>query len=278
MSKRVYLALFLIVGSILVGGLSQWGTSTIHADLTDPAINHAATTSGPMAYGDGYLSLLMFVDENQGIELASVEVRTTGGLWGIGSKLVESLDMDLDRKMDSDTYKFKATLSEQLEQNTEYTVIYRVYDHADRGDTWTTSIETVSLDGTVTINGVEVLGPEDHIYVKTLELGLEVEVTQGADSVERVYCLINGLTVEFNKMPSGVYAAGYTLPEDGTYTFMVYLVDTVGTGSLLASFSIELGSQYQIPLVVISFGAIAAGGLYFYFERQDKAKKPGRRG
>jgi len=272
--KRVYLALFLILGSLMVGGSYYWGTSTIIADTTHPVINEAATTSGALAYGDGYPTLLLFVDENLGLESVEVEVRTLGGILGIGSQAVETISMSLDQQMDSNTYKFKGTLGQQLEQNTEYTVIYRVYDQADLGDSYTTAIEMVNLAGIVTVNGITVDGPTDTIYVNSLDLEIKVEITQAASSVTRVYGVVNGQQLEFDLFPSGDYATLYTLPEDGSYTFMVQVLDAGGSDTQLASFNITLGTQYQIELMVLVFGSIIVGGLYFYFERTGKASKP----
>ena len=272
--KRVYLALFLILGSLMVGGSYYWGTSTIIADTTHPVINEAATTSGAIAYGDGYPTLLLFVDENLGLESVEVEVRTLGGLLGWGSKEIETISMSLAQQLDKDTYKYRGTLTQQLEQNTEYTIIYRVYDQADLGDSYTTSIETVNLAGIVTVNGITVDGPTDTIYVNSLDLEIKVEITQAASSVTRVYGVVNGQQLDFEKYPSGDYATLYTLPEDGSYTFMVQVLDAGGSDTQLASFNIELGQQYQVELMILVFGLILVGSLYFYFERTDKASKP----
>lgn len=274
MNKRLTLAVFLIVGSLMAGGAYYWGTSTIVADTSHPVINEAATTSGAIAYGDGYPTLLLFFDENLGVESASVEIRTIGGLLGWGSTEVETITMTLDQKIDKDTYKYQGTMTQQLDQNTQYKVTYTVYDQSDLGDTYITTIETVNLAGTVTVNGVEVTGPTDTIYVNTLTLEIRVEITQAGSSVSNVYGVVNGERLDFEKNPSGDYAAVYTLPEDGRYSFMVQVLDAAGTDTQLASFNIELGTQYQVPLMILVFGLIIIGGLYFYFERQDKTGKP----
>lgn len=269
------LAVFLILGSVLVGGAYYWGTSTIIADTTPPVINEAATTSGAISYADGKPTLLLFVDENLGIELAQVEIKTKGGLLGLGSTTVETLDMDLVQKMNQDTYKYKATCSKQLAQNTEYTVIYRVYDQADNGDTWTTEIETVNLDGVVRVNGVTVEGPEDTIYSKSLDLGIEVEITQGENTVSRIYGVVNSEQLEFSQSPSGIWITSYTLPEDGKYSFLIQVLDTSGTDTQLASFNVQLGNDYQLEILIAAAGLLGAALLYGYVS--SKGKKKGER-
>ena len=268
--KLRILAVFLIIGSLVAGGAYYWGTSTIIADTTPPVINEAATTSGAISYANGKPTLLLFVDENLGIESATVEIKTRGGILGLGSKTVETLDMALAQKMDQNTYKYKATCTVQLEQNTEYTVIYRVYDQADNGDTWTTMIETVNLDGVVRVNGVTVEGPEDTIYSKTLDLGIEVEITQGTNTVSRIYGVVNGETLEFSQSPSGIWISSYTLPEDGKYSFLIQVLDTSGTDTRLASFNVQLGNDYQLEIMIAVAALIAAALLYGYVSSQKK--------
>jgi hypothetical protein len=268
------LALFSIIAGILVGGSYYWSTSQIIADTSHPVINEAATTHGPISYGDGKPTLLLFFDENLGVETATVEIRY-GGIFGFGSDLVEKITMTLVRKQDSNTYKYQGQLTQQLEQNTEYTVIYRVYDQSDLGDSFTTKIETVNLAGIVTVNGIEVKGPTDIIYVNTLDLEIQVAITQAANSVANVYGVVNGDKLDFEKYPSGDYATIYTLPEDGSYNFMVQVLDVAGTDTQLASFNIELGNQYQMELMVAVFGAIILGALGFYFNSKEKAKNGG---
>lgn len=271
-------ALLLIVGAIMVGGAYYWGTSTIVADSSPPVINEGATTHGPIAYLSGKPTLLLFIDENLGLESATAEIKTMGGPFGIGSTTLEIINMKLDQKMDSDTYKYKGTCTVQLAQNTKYTVIYKANDQADNSDTWTTEIQTVNLSGKVRVNGIEVKGPEDTIYTKSLELGIEVEITSGANTVSRIYGVVNGETLEFTRMPSGIYAVGYKLPKDGRYGFMIQVLDTSGTDTLLASFNIQLGAEYQLQLVILVAGALVAAVLWTYVSQEEKKKPRGGRG
>jgi len=169
-------------------------------------------------------------------------------------------------------YKYKATCTVQLEQNTEYTVIYRVYDQADNGDTWTTMIETVNLDGVVRVNGITVEGPEDTIYSKSLDLGIEVEITQGTNTVSRIYGVVNGETLEFSQSPSGIWISSYTLPEDGKYSFLIQVLDTSGTDTQLASFNVQLGNDYQLEILIAVAALISAALLYGYVSSKDKKK------
>ena len=193
--------------------------------------------------------------------------------------------MTFDKKLDSNTYKYKETMTQELEENTEYKVIYKVYDQSGLSDTFTTTIIGVFMAGKVTVNGVEVLAPDDTIYVNSLGLDIRVEITQAAESVARVYGVVNGKTLTFEKFPQGpsagtldVWGARYALPGDGSYAFMIQVLDTAGTDIQLASFNIELGAQYQVELMIAVFGAVIAGGLYFYFDRMDKTKNKKTKG
>lgn len=266
------IALLLILGSVLGAGAYYWGTSTIVADTSPPVIKEQASTSGAIAYGSGKPTLLLFVSENLGIESAEVEIKTMGGWLGVGSETVETLTMEYVSKTTSTTYKYRAKLTKQLEQNTEYQVIYRVYDQADHGDTWTTTIETVNLDGIVRVNGIEVQGPDDKIYVKSLELGIQVEITQGENTVNRIYGRVNGQELDFSQTPSDIWISSYTLPEEGSYSFLIQVLDTSGTDTQLASFNVQLGSSYQREiLIVLAIGLAVALG-YGYMKQREDAK------
>jgi len=294
--RRQYIqfaALVLILASLATGGVYYWGTSTIVADTSPPVINEQASTHGKVAYGTGKPTVLLFVDENLGMMSATAELKTPGGFLGLGSTTVEKLTLTLDQKMDSDTYKYRGAFTKQLDQNVGYTLIYQVFDHADRGDTWTTTLETVNLAGVVYVNDVKVEGASDTIYVKTLALSFVVKITQGGESVSSVYATVNGQRLNFVKATSpipgsgtsgsndaasvtvaiGDYTAAYTLPKDGKYSFTVQILDAAGGDTQLASFNIQLGTQYQLPLLVGVLGLLAAGGLYFYLKKPEKRRR-----
>jgi len=290
------LSVILIVAALTLGGAYYWGTNwsntTIVADTTPPVIDESSSTHGSIAYGGGKPTVLLFVDENTGIESATAEIKTKGWL-GLGSTTVEKITLSFDKKMDSDTYKYKGTFTTQLEQNIEYTLIYRVTDQADHSDTWTTTLKTVNLAGTVYVNGIEVKDPYDKIYVSTLQLTIEVKITQAADSVASIYGIVHGERLTFTQGGSSVgagssgsqdswlastqsdtWVAEYLLPKDGSYTFQVQVLDIAGGDTQLASFNVELGGMYQTELVIAIFAVLAAAGLYLYLKPLETKKQP----
>ena len=287
------LSIFFIIASLAFGGAYYWGTVTLVADTTPPVINEAASTSGAIAYGTGRPTVILFVDENTGIESATAELKHSTGF----QTSIETIDLDFIKKMDSDTYKYKSTFTTQLDQNIKYTLIYRVHDQADHSDTWSTTLTTVNLDGTVYVNGKEVKNPGDTIYVTTLQLTIAVAITQ-SDSVSSIYGMVNGVHLTFTQgagsggsggggsdtnmdswlasVSSDAWVAEYLLPGDGSYAFMVLVTDTAGVDTQLASFNIELGGQYQTELIIGVFAALALASLVFLSKKSGWSKaKPG---
>lgn len=108
----------------------------------------------------------------------------------------------------------------------------------------------VDIDGVVKVNGVEV-SSGDTIYISSLELTIEVEITQGIDSVSSVYARINEETVTFAHMISG-WVIDYTLPQDGSYTLEVQVQDTGGGDTKIASFTISPEPQIIAYLQTIA--------------------------
>lgn len=288
-------SIFLIIASLTLGGAYYWGTTTIVADTTPPVINEAASTSGAIAYGTGKPTVLLFVDEGLGIESATAELKHSTGF----QTRIELIDLDFIKKMDSDTYKYKGTFTKQLEQNTKYTLIYEVHDQADHSDKWITTLETVNLDGVVYVNGIEVKNPGDTIYVTTLQLTIAVELTQ-SDSVSSIYGVVNGVQLTFTQgdptdpndpnynpdypqvswlasIAADAWYAEYLLPGDGSYSFMVLVTDTAGVDTQLASFTIELGGQYQTELIIGVFAILVLVGLFFLSKKSGWEKKSKRK-
>jgi len=271
------LSVALIVVSLLLGGAYYWGTTTIVADTTPPEISEAST-HGSIAYGTGRPTVLLFVHENIGIEEATAELKYSTGF----QRSIEKLTLSFDKKLAGDTYQYRGTFTEQLSQNTEYKLIYRVTDQADHSDSWTTTLKTVNLAGTVYVNGIEVKSPGDTIYVDSLDLTIAADVTP-ADSVSSIYGVVNGKRLTFTQgaggdegdsdeplvswlasVSSDAWIAEYLLPGDGTYSFSVQVLDMGGTDTQLASFTVELGGAHQTELIVAVFAVLAAAGLYMY--------------
>jgi len=282
------LSIFFIIASLTLGGAYYWGTTTIVADTTPPEINEAASTHGAIAYGTGKPTVILFVDENMGIESATAELKHSTGF----QRTIETIDLDYVKKMDSDTYKYKAAFTTQLDQNTEYTLIYEVQDQADHSDKWATTLTTVNLSGTVYVNGKEVKNPGDTIYVTTLQLTIAVELTQ-SDAVSSIYGVVNGQRLTFTQsvddpdaydpdvnydswvaaLTADAWIAEYLLPGDGSYSFTVQVLDTAGGDTQLASFNIELGGQYGTELIIGVFAVLAVASLVFLNKKSGWGKK-----
>ena len=89
-------SIFFIIASLALGGAYYWGTTTIVADTTPPVINEAASTSGAVAYGTGYPTVLLFVDEGLGIESATAQLKHMTGF----QTIIETIELEFIQKMD----------------------------------------------------------------------------------------------------------------------------------------------------------------------------------
>lgn len=272
--KQNYLfaaALLLITAGVVFGGAYQWGVTTIIGDSTDPVINEAATTGdgshGYIAYGSGKPTVLCFVTENLGMQKVTAEIFGIN-MAGWKGNSIEKITLTADGKTSSTVYKYKGTFTETLDSQKKYWITYTATDAAGRTDTYDARITLIAVDGKVYVNDIEVT-PGSTIYVKELLLFIEVEVTQGTDSVSRVYGVMNGEQLEFTAS-QGRYVCTYTLPGDGSYSFMVQILDNAGTDTQLASFSISLGSQYTIEIVYVVAGLLVAGLIYSYVSDHEK--------
>ena len=265
-------ALGLIILSALFGGAYYWGTSTIIADTTPPTIDEAATTSGGIAYSTGKLTVVLFVEENLGMQEATAEIFNVG-LLGIRGSSVQKCTMGQASKSGT-TYKYIGVFTATLNANKEYIILYTATDTAGHKDTYATRIKLVSLEGEAYVNGVKVKGPGDTIYVTSLKLEFKVVVTQGAGSVDKIYCVVGDDTINFEKSYDGYgieqYTGTYTLPKDGTYEFVVIVRDTGGSNTQLASFGVVLGTEQRWPLIIGTLGVLGVAAVYFSMEPKPK--------
>jgi len=284
--NKTIIAWTIIIAALIAGGSYYWGGSTIIADSTPPSIIEAATTSGDLAYGTGSPKVILVFTENVGVQSATATLYNVGTLGTLGS-LVEELVLTQTTKTGTQ-YQYDGRFIKTLEANKEYYLVYKVTDTAGHSDTYgkdtlgrgTVKIKLVQVEATVYVNGIEVKSTSDKIYVDSLSLFFEAEVTTGAANIESVYATINTVRVDFTQSGSK-WVATYQLPGDGSYTLFVKMVDTGGSSTMLASFSIELGTEQRVPLILGTLGALVLAVIWFSMDQkkgvvQKKVtKKPG---
>lgn len=272
---KTALAIAIIVLSALMGAGYHWTNTTIIADSSPPNIIEAATTSGDIVYGSGKPKVILVFTENVGVQSVTATLYNVGTLSTLGSKVEE---ITLTQAAKSGTqYQYEGRSTTTLEANKEYFIVYRVTDTAGHTDTYgkdslgrgTARIKLVQVEATVYVNGIEVKSTSDKIIVNNLVIFMEAEVTTGTQNVDRVYATINSETVDFTQ--SGTkWVATYTLPEDGTYTLYVKLVDTGGTQTMLASFNISTGQQLDTRTIVGAVLVLLAGIVWYTVDKEKR--------
>jgi len=271
--SRRAMAFALILLGLLVAVGGHWATTTIIADTSPPSIVEAATTSGDLAYISGKPHLILVFTENLGVQEASAEIRRVGVL-GTPGALVEKVAMKQTSRSGT-RYQYDGRGSKTLEANKEYLVVYRVSDTAGNVDTYRARIRLVGVEARVYVNGVEVKSTHDKIVVRSLDLFLKAVVTQGAGGVENIYATVthsgDSERVDFTESGSE-WVATYHLPEDGSYTLYVKLVDTGGGETMLASFTIELGAQTRGAMVYATLGFLALAAVYLWVKEEEKPR------
>jgi hypothetical protein len=263
------LAYILIILSLILGGGYYWGLSYIVADTTPPEIQEEATTSGDMAYGTGRPTVLCFVKENIGMD--EVTARINGiGAGGVEWTLVEQITLTYQDKT-GDIYSYRGSFKEALQVNKEYYLTYRAVDHSGHVGSWRTRIKLVQLEGWVKVNGNEVKEPGDTLYVTTLDLHIVVGLETGAAAVDRIYALVGGEEIDFTPNPqyAARWDAYYTLPGDGKYAFLVQVIDTAGGDIQLASFTINMGTRDQLP-IILGVAAVLGGGALLMYTGEER--------
>jgi hypothetical protein len=278
MSPRILrtVAWTLITLSLVLGGAYFWGTSTIIADTTPPVIDEAASTSGAIAYSTGKLNVVLFVEENLGMQEATAEIFNVGLLGSRGS-LVQKCTMGQASKSGA-TYKYLGVFTVTLTPDKEYILLYTATDAAGHKDTWETRIELVNLEAELYVNDHKVEGAGSTVYVISLKLTFKVVITQGAGNLDRIYCVVGDETIDnFKKTYEGYgieqYTGTYTLPGDGRYEFVVIVRDLGGTNTQIASFAVELGTEQRWPLIVGTLGVLGVAAVYFSLEPEPKKKR-----
>jgi len=269
----------LIVGSV-AGLLLQsniWSgtsSSTVIADVKDPEINEAATSSGNLPATDQTPSLLCFVDESMQMNGVTAEIKRPGVGWELWTWMpLETLEMNYISK-NGDIYKYKTQLPASLELNTEYKVIYTAVDASGRSDEYETYIQLIELAGTAWVNGIEVVSDDQEIYTQDLTITIEAEVNQDPEDIQKVQLLLDGTEVQvleyrYSKMD---YFASYKLPTEGKYELLVQILAEGGDQIRLASFSINADSSSNpVLLAGAAVAVLAVSGVLIYQQRKQEA-------
>jgi len=272
---QLTLAYSLIVLGALLGGAYYWGSSTIIADTTPPVIDEESTTHGPVAYGDGTLDVVLFVEEGTGVQEATAELYNVG-LLGLRGTLIQRCKMGQGGKS-GNTYKYLGGFTVTLTPDREYILLYTVTDTAGHKDTYETRVELVNLEAEVYVNDHKVEGTGSTIYVTKLKLTFKVVVTQGAGNLDKIYCAVGDETIDnFEKTYEGYgienWVGTYTLPGDGTYEFVVIVRDTGGTDTQIASFGVQIGTGQRRPLIIGTLGVLGIAAIYFSMETEPKRR------
>ena len=266
--QKTALAFSTILLALILGYGYHWNNTTIIADSTPPKIIESATTSGDLAYGSGKLKVILLFTENLGIQKATATLYNVASFNTLGQK-IEEIQLTQAYKT-GDQYQYEGRFTKTLEPNKEYFIIYKVTDTAGHSDTLgkdtlgrgTHKIRLIQVEATVHINGIEVRHASDKIYVDTLNLFIETTVTTGAQNIQTVYATINTQRVDFTQ--SGTkWITTYQLPGDGSYTLYVKMVDTTGSSTILASFSIELGKEQRTPIILATLGALTLAIIWY---------------
>ena len=260
-----------IVGSVF-GALLQsniWsgpGATTIISDTQDPQINEQASTSGNLPTGDGYPTLLCFVDENLEMDHVTAEIKEKDWL-GRYTNTVQSIELDYVGKTTDTTYKYKGSITESLEVNQEYKVFYKAWDKVGRTDEYSAVFQLIQLDGTVWVNGIEITDTDQTIYLQDHIISVEAEVNQDTEDIDKVRLMLNGDEVDVfeYRYSSKDYFTSYTLPKDGSYDLIVQVLAVGGDEIRLASFNVSMNSTGNPRLIVgavIGLLAVSAGLIY----------------
>jgi len=263
----------LIVGCVTGLALQSnlWDASTIYSDTTDPIIKEAASTHGSVTAPDNLKpTVLCFIDENMELESVTAELRSKNWL-GQYSNIVETIELVQDSRTGS-IYKYRGTFSETLEINKEYRLIYEAKDKVARTDLFTTSLKLIELTGTVWVNEVQVISPDQTIYLASNIISIIVDVNQDADDIQNVFILLNGEQVKVleYRFNSHDYFTSYQLPSDGKYGFTVQVLSDDGSDVQLASFSIDLGSSNSPMLLAGAIVAIIVVSVVLFIQQRNE--------
>ena len=263
----------LIVGCVTGLALQSnlWDASTIYSDTTDPIIKEAASTHGSVTAPDNLKpTVLCFIDENMELDRVTAELRSKNWL-GQYSNIVETIELVQDSRTGS-IYKYRGTFSETLEINKEYRLIYEAKDKVARTSLFTTSLKLIELTGTVWVNEVQVISPDQTIYLASNIISIIVDVNQDADDIQNVFILLNGEQVKVleYRFNSHDYFTSYQLPSDGKYGFTVQVLSDDGSDVQLASFSIDLGSSNSPMLLAGAIVAIIVVSVVLFIQQRNE--------
>lgn len=264
-----------IVGSVFGAALQSnlWSaprTSTIYADTTPPVIKEAASTHGSIMITDQDPTLLCFVEEN--LDMHSVTAEILGRDWlGRYVNTLEEIELNYVSK-NGDIYKYRSTVTENLEANTQYKVRYTAQDKAGNKDTATLDLKVIELDGTVWVNDIKVTTTDQTIYLQTHTLAITAKVNIDTDDIQKVQLLLNGDMVDVleYRWSSKDYFTSYQLPADGEYDLLVQVLAVGGAEIRLASFHIGLNSGLNPWLLAgATLTLLALAGTMIYLQRRE---------
>jgi len=302
----------LTTGYLLVSG---WRSATIIADTSKPVFDEVKTTCGYVVWRPGGLSFMgqtglpvtAYIRENTGLKYVKVELVEPKFIPLVGWAYDTIQEIELKPLEEPETALIPGFISpftgggggsepadvedwplyvyggvftsDKIDANKEYVLVYIAEDIAGNKAEWQTRITPVVVAGYVTVNG-EKVGVSDEIVVRTLKLDIRF-YAEDPKAVKRVYGKIDGETFELEyqqpMLQESYWQYVYTLPGDGRYDFIIYVVDKAGNEVRFASFTVEAGvpgiKVDQTTLLYTFIGVIGlavAGFLYMRWSRKRR--------
>jgi len=308
------LALAALILCIILAVGYGWKTSLIVADTTPPEIREVfpeGSVEWRMAVDDeGRLIVKCWVKENLEMKEVTCSIYRYELLTWVKK---ETITLDLQEKLSGDIYLYRGTftggeykpqtvesspsgyqepqMSWTLTTGVKYKLRFTAVDKAGHKDTYEATFKLYTTEeavggkglvtGYVTVNGKRIEGPDDEVWVTSLNLVIRVYLTAGADEVQNIYCLLGGDRVADFAKKSGYWEATYRLPGDGKYSFMVQVLTKSGIDIQLASFTVSTGF-YGLPRdrILMAIGATSVLGiaaLYGYTATREVKRGGGGR-
>jgi len=299
--RGALIALALCILAILIGGAGLWRSATIVADTTPPEIREVfpegENVPASLALDeDGHLIAKAWVYENMELDYVNATVYRRSLF---GWNRLEEITLSLDQELANDVYLYEGCFTgsspsggggggggggqpPQMSWTIEYGKTYKlkieVADKAGNDDSYEctfTIAEASPIEGYVTVNGKRVNGPEDTVYVNSLNLVIRVYITKGEEQLDSLTLMLNGEFLSNFTKRSGYYETTYRLPREGRYSFQVYAYDKLANSYQLASFTIVLENRMKWLTLLGAIAVLGLVGLYGYLGR--RGGKSGRR-
>ena len=296
-------------GYLLVSG---WRTATIIADTSKPVFDQSKTTCGYVVWRPGGLAYMgqtglpvtAYIRENTGLKYVKAKLGAPKYIPLVGWAYDVIQVIELKPVEEPETALIPGLLpgyggggssaggdpsewplyvyagvftTDKIEANKEYVLVYEAVDLADNKAEWQTRITPVVVTGYVTVNGKKV-GVNDEIVVKTLKLDIRF-YAEDPKAVARVYGKIDSETFELEYqhpvLQESYWQIVYTLPGDGRYEFIIYVVDKAGNDVRFASFTVEAGTpgiklseETMLYMFAGIVGLAVAGFIYMRYARR----------